>query len=299
MKFLNPIALAAFSLLAALPAFAGDTSVTASGTDTALTTPDTRYGPFDLFDQRSSYGSFPEPFLVDDSDLEANEFRLDLLHTNGGNQHSEDFLGEVEHGFGLVTVELEVPAEWDDFQGHRVNGMDNINPGIRAPFYQYVSPSGLINTTFGAGFELGIPMHSSVSKNTEVVPKLFNDLSLGSHITLQSIFGYSMMYGPHAYDGGLNTFEYGFVLGYTISHDELPIPDVEQLIPVFELQGYKELDKGNAAYNEVLGNAAIRVNTKAIGRIQPRLGVGFVFPMTNAARQDLHWGLFTSLVFEF
>jgi hypothetical protein len=295
MKLHNLFFLGSFILFAALPAFAGDGSTTES-----VTTPvDSRYGLFNLFDTRSSYGSFPEPFLVDDSDLERNEFRLDLLHTNGGNQHSEDFLGEVEHGFGLVTVELEAPAEWDDFQGRRVSGMDNINPGVRFPFYMYVSPGGFINTTFGAGFELGVPMHSSVSKNTEVVPKLFNDLSLGSHITLQSILGYSMMYGPHAYEGGLNTFEYGFVLGYTISRDELGIPNIQEIIPVFELQGYKELDKGNAAYDEVLGNAAVRFNMKAIGTIQPRLGLGFVFPLDNAARQDLHWGIFSSLVFEF
>jgi hypothetical protein len=43
----------------------------------------TRYGLFGLLDHRSSYGQgvFPEPFLVDDSDLEVNEARLDWLRS--------------------------------------------------------------------------------------------------------------------------------------------------------------------------------------------------------------------------
>ena len=38
---------------------------------------DNRYGPLNLFDHRSMYGmgTFPEPFLIDDSDLEVNELR--------------------------------------------------------------------------------------------------------------------------------------------------------------------------------------------------------------------------------
>ncbi|MBV8351584.1 MAG: hypothetical protein JOZ21_04850, partial [Verrucomicrobia bacterium] len=42
-----------------------------------------RYGLFDWLDHRSAYGEgvFPEPFLVDDSDLETNELRFDWIHT--------------------------------------------------------------------------------------------------------------------------------------------------------------------------------------------------------------------------
>lgn len=46
----------------------------------------TRYGLFNGLNHRSDYGQgvFPEPFLVDDSDLEQNEARLDWLHTGIG-----------------------------------------------------------------------------------------------------------------------------------------------------------------------------------------------------------------------
>src|ERR1700677_2431634 len=49
--------------------------------DASVTPPtvDTRYGIWDALDKRSVYGQgvFPEPFLVDDSDGEVNEGRLD------------------------------------------------------------------------------------------------------------------------------------------------------------------------------------------------------------------------------
>ena len=144
---------------------------------------------------------------------------------------------------------------------------------------------------------MGIPTQSAVSKNTEFVPKIFDDLKIGN-FTTQAILGYSTLFGPGD-DGGLQTFEYGFVFGYTIPHDKLPLPDVEQLIPVFELMGETELNKTNPGHNSLLGDAGIRVNLKAIGRIQPRPGVGFVFPLDSAAREDTHWGVIASLVFEF
>ena len=80
--------------------------------------PDARYGFLNLLDHRSGYGQgiFPEPFLVDDSDLERNEVRLDWLHTAVGAAHSDTAKAEFEKGFGPATVELAVPYErnWDD-----------------------------------------------------------------------------------------------------------------------------------------------------------------------------------------
>jgi hypothetical protein len=261
---------------------------------------DTRYGPFNLFDHRSAYGQdiFPEPFLVDDSDLEDNEARLDWLYTKAGSSHTNLVTAEVEKGFGLVTLELEVPYEWDSSPGALTHGFDNIDFGIRAPFFQYVSKDGFIDTTFGVGLEAGIPTNSPVSKNAELVPKVFNDLRLGKHVTLQSMFGYSQLYGTGD-EGGIETFEYGFVIGYTIDRQQLPLPHVQQLIPMFELNGGTQLNKDNPGNNSLLGNAAIRVNLDSIGQVQPRLGFGFVFPCTSSARQDVHWGLYTSLVFEY
>lgn len=260
---------------------------------------DSRYGVLNLLDHRSEYGQgvFPEPFLVDDSDLEPNEARYDWLHSAAGSAHRDSGKAELEKGFGLMTVELEVPFERDRSEGTTTSGFDNIALGARFPIFQAVSASGFIDATFGAGIEVGIPTGSAVSKHAELVPKLFSDLKVG-RFTVQSIFGYSRLFGPGD-DGGLQTFEYGFVFGYTIRHDFLPLPGVLETIPFFELVGETELNKSDAGRNSLLGNAGLRFNLKALGRVQPRPGIGFVFPMDAAARSETHWGIITSLVFQF
>ena len=171
-------------------------------------------------------------------------------------------------------------------------------PATLFTLYQFVSDNGFIDSTLGAGIEAGIPVNSAVSKNAEFVPKVFDDLKVGDHFTLQSIVGYSTLFGGGE-NGGLQTFEYGFVFGYTLHHRELPLPHVQQFIPMFELVGETELNKADPGHNSLLGNAGFRVDLKTIGRVQPRLGLGFVFPIDEGAREDLHWGVITSLVFEY
>ena len=272
----------------------------APATENSSVTPSTRYGLFNGLDHRSFYsqGNFPEPFLVDDSGLEINEARLDWLHTKAGSQHSDTAKAEVEKGFGLLTLELEVPYERTVADGQTTKGFDNVDLGARYPFYQFVSANEFFDTTFGAAVEAGIPVNSAVSKNAEFVPKVFNDTKLGEHLTVQSILGYSTLFGG-GNNGGLQTFEYGFDFGYTIQHSELPLPGIQQLIPIFELAGETQMNKDNPGRNSLLGNAAFRVNLNSIGRVQPRLGLGFVFPLNNNARADVHWGIVTSLVFEY
>ena len=293
------------SVVIGLSGFASAQAVTTLDTPTPVTTIsqndlNSRYGLFDGLDHRSSYGqgAFPEPFLVDDSDLEVNEARLDWVHTGAHNAHSDEVTAEVEKGFGALTLEAEFHFE-SDVEGHHVtDGLGDIDLGARYPFYQFVSAKGTFDTTFGAAIEVGIPVYSHVSQNTEVVPKIFNDTRIGKHFTVQSIAGYSMLYGGGE-DGGLNTLEYGFDLGWTIYHNELPIPGVQQVVPMFELSGEMPLNHDDANHTALTGVAGVRVNLKTLGRVQPRLGVGFIFPMNDEARADMHWGIATSLVFEY
>lgn len=262
-------------------------------------TPDTRYGLLNALDRRSSYGQFflPEPFLIDDSDLETRELRLDWLHTASGGDHSDNAKAEIEYGIGLTTLELEVPYERDTADGSTTSGMGNVSVGARRPFYQFVSPGGRFDTTFGAAVELGVPTTSDVSQNTELVPKIFNDTRLGN-FTVQSVLGYSLLFGPGE-AGGIHTFEYGFVFGYAIPHQTLPLPGVERLIPVFELKGETQVNKADAGHNSLTGDVGLRVNLKSICGVQARPGIAFVFPVDNGAHADTHWGIITSLVFEF
>ena len=294
MKTLSVCLIVVFLSVAIPFALFADNTPTASS--------DTRYGLFDWLDHRSAYGEgvFPEPFLVDDSDLEANEARVDWLHTEAHDIRSDVVTAEIEKGFGLLTLEIEVPYEVDteSHPNKTVNGFDNIDLGARYPVCQFVSDNQAVDSTFGVALEVGIPTHSSLSKDAEIVPKIFNDLRLGDHFTLQSICGLSMLYGSDE-DNGLKTFEYGFVFGYTLPHQEMPVPGVLQFIPVFELSGETELNRDDPGRTSLIGNAGFRVNLKAIGRVQPRLGAGYVFPIDNNAREDLQWGVITSLVFEY
>jgi hypothetical protein len=298
-RHLAPALALALCAVAAPTTHAGDAALSLSTPATTASAPvSTRYGLFDLLDHRSSYGQgvYPEPFLIDDSDLEENEFRLDWFHAKAGASRTDLSTAEVEKGFGVLTLEIEVPYERDTTPDGISQGMDNVDLGARLPIFQYVAADNSWDTTFGVGIEIGIPTQSTVSKNAEFVPKFFNDTRFGDHVTVQSIFGYSTLTGPGD-DGGLQTFEYGFLAGFTIHHKELPIPGVESIIPLFEVSGEKEVNHDRS--NSVLGNAGIRINLKSIGPIQPRLGVGWVFPMTQDARQDVHAGIYTSLVFEY
>jgi hypothetical protein len=260
----------------------------------------TRYGIWGMLDHRSTYGegAFPEPFLVDDSLLESDEFRLDWLHTGAKGERGDFAKAELEKAFGQTTLELEVPLEKTRSGGLTERGLGNISFGARHPVYQFVSDSGFVNSTFGVAVEFGIPSGSQVSRNAELVPKIFHDLSLGEHFTMQSVLGLSRTYGGGD-DGGLRVFEYGFVFGYSIPHRELPLPGIRQLVPVFELQGETDLNKGRAGTSSLLGNLALRANLDPVGGVQPRIGLGYVFPVGGEARQEVTSGLITSLVFEY
>ena len=209
---------------------------------------------------------------MDDTGLEINEARLDWLHTRANSQQSDIASAEVEKGFGLLTLELRVPFERDASPGEVSQGVGNIEVGARQPFYQFVSAHEFFDTTVGAALEVGIPVNSAVSHNTELVPKIFNDLKVGENFTVQSLIGYSSLLGGGA-DGGLQTFEYGFVFGYRIDHHRLPLPGVQQLIPMFEIQGETQMNHDNPGQTSLLGNAAFRVNLNTIGRVQPRLSL--------------------------
>jgi hypothetical protein len=91
-------------------------------------------------------------------------------------------------------LELEAPYEIDKASGHTTHGWDNIDVGARYPLFEAVAPSEFADTTFGIALEIEAPLNTVFSRNTELVPKIFNDTKIGN-FTIQSIFGYSMLFG--------------------------------------------------------------------------------------------------------
>jgi hypothetical protein len=272
----------------------------AAGTNAVVAT-DPRFGLLDGLDHRSAYYEefFPQPLLVDDTGLEPDgELEFASLSTRAGSQRSDMVSAGVQQSFGLLTVELSVPYEYISDGDSHSQGVGSLDLGVRYPLYQFVSDGKFFDSTFGVAMEAGLPVNSEVSKNTELTPKVFDDVKLGENFSVQAVLGYSTLLGGGD-QGGLRTFEYGFDFGWQVSHRELPLPGVQQFIPMLELSGETELNQADAGQNSLLGSLGFRLNLKPIGDLQPSLGLGYVFPVDNGAHAEVHYGLATSLTFDF
>ena len=162
-----------------------------------------------------------------------------------------------------------------------------------------LSPAGgFCDNTLGVALGASVPVSSAIGINAGLEPELFNDLKLGEHFSFQTVLGYSMLFGGGD-NGGRDTFEYGFAFGYELSPDQLHLPGVEQITPLFELVGETELNQGESGQNSLLGSLGFRMDLKPVGGLQPSVGLGYVFPIDNGARAQVHWGIVASLILGF
>jgi hypothetical protein len=268
----------------------------------------TRYGPFGLLDHRSRYGQywFPEPLRAPEMDVD-DELRFDWLHVENGGNVGDEVVAEMEKSIGLLTLELEVPyvrdvtRELDPETGvssrSRAEGIGAVELSARAPVFQWVSQDENLDYTLAPALEIAIPTNTDVSKSGEVVPKLFNLLRVREHFSVQASVGLSTIVGPE--ESGDQTLEYAGVFGWSFEPDELPLPNfIHRVVPIVEVIGERGLNHGNDQ-NVLTGTAGLRVNLEPVGDVQPRLGLGYVFPIDQGGRDEIDWGIITSLVFEF
>lgn len=293
------LVLAGFAAPAAFSQEAGPASVPAAST---------RYGPFGLLDRRSTYGQFwfVEPLRGPEMDVD-RELRVDYFHGENHGLQSDTVNAELEYNFNLLTVELEVPYERDAASSfdaatrrtirQRSQGVGSIELAARHPFFQYVSADNIFDYTAAGAFEVALPSNSPISKDTEFVPQIFQLLRVGEHLSVEASTGVSFLAGP--LEGGTNTFEYNLVLGYNLEHEQLPLPAILRTIPIFELNGERVVSGSDSGINRLFATAGFRLNFESIGPAQPRIGVGYVFPIDQGARDEFRWGIVTSLVFEF
>jgi hypothetical protein len=279
-----------------------------AASDAAESSPSTRYGPFGLLDHRSIYGQywFVEPLRGPEMDVD-REVRVDYFHSESHGSQLDSVKGEIEYNFNLLTVEVELPWERDSNAmfnrsvgrtiRHASANVGNLELAARHPLFQFVSADNFFDYTVAGAFELGIPTNSPISKDTEFVPKLFQLARLGDHLSVEASAGLSMFAGPQL--GGEDTLEYNLVLGYNVEHEELPLPHVLRTIPIFELNGDSSLHGPDSGTNRLSGTAGFRLNFDSIGPAQPRIGIGYVFPIDKGARDRSRWGIVTSLVFEY
>lgn len=270
-------------------------------TTNSWTPQNSRFGLLDSLDHRSGYyeDSFPEPLLLDDTGLEPEgELELNYLHTAAGSQHSDTLSAEFQKSFGVVCFDVEVPYERFSDSDGIAKGFGNIDVDARCPFYQYVSANGWFDTTAGVALDLGLPVNSQVSQNTELEPGVFDDLKLGHHFTLQTLLGYDRLFGGGD-NGGEEDFEYGLDFAYTLERTDLAIPAVQRISPMLEVDGELGLNGDEGGQNSVLGGAGFRLDFRPVGDLEPSLGLSYVFPMSAAARDEVHWGIATSFTVEF
>jgi hypothetical protein len=260
-----------------------------------------------LLDRRSIYGKywFPEPLLNPEMDVD-REVRLDYFHSERGHFVAHELNFELEYSFGLLTLEAELPYVnereiiVDDATGavtrERTEGLGNVELAARHPVFQYVGADGQFDYTAAVALEVAIPTRTQISKDTELVPQLFQLVRFGEHASAQASVGYSFLIGPE--EGGAQTLEYGLTLGYSFERDEVGLPGVNRITPLVELSGERGMNRGANGDSVLLGVVGGRIDLRNIGAAQPRLGVGYVFPIDDGAREELDWGIITSIVFE-
>jgi hypothetical protein len=294
------IVLTFFALVLVQQATAADNDDSPATTN-SWTPQNSRFGLFGWLDHRSGYyqDSFPQALTVDDTSLEpGGELELTYLHTAAGWQHSDQMSAELQKSIGLVTFELEVPYQRLFEPDGMAKGVGNIELHARCPFYQYVSDQAFFDDTLGVIGGVGIPVYSPVSRNTELEGGLFNDAKLGRHFTLQTILEYDQLFGEGD-EGGAEEFDYGVVLGWSVSHEELPIPGIAKLTPLLELDGDLGLNLDEAGQNSLLGSLGFRADFCSVLGLEPSLALSYVFPMSSAARDEVHWGIATNVTIGF
>ena len=269
---------------------------------------DTRYGPFGLLDRRSIYGQFwfVEPLRAPEMDVD-RELRVDYFHSETHGSQSNTAKAELEYNVNLLTVEVAPSYDWgnstsfDSVTGRttrqKSQAFGSIELAARHPVFQYVSPDNAFDFSLVGAFELALPTNSPLSKDTEFVPQLFQLLRVGEHFSVEASTGLSALAGPS--DGGTNTFEYNLVLGYNLEHEQLRLPGVLRTIPIFELDGERVLNGRATGTDRLFGTVGFRVNLESVGAAQPRIGIGYVIPVDQGGRDEMHWGIIASLVFEF
>src|ERR1700722_1936083 len=197
-------------------------------TPASLATPDglvgTRFGPFGLFDSRSQYGTgfFPEPFLVDEGDLD-REFVVSSIHQEGDGSLSTSATVEVEWSFKMLTVEVEAPYEhdvtFDANSRQNSEGMGSPELSFRHPIWQYVSPNETVDNTLVVSCETAFQVNSEESQSTEIVPGLFDLLRIGDHFGFQANLGLSTLYGGD--ENHNETVEYSGDFSWVIDDNEM------------------------------------------------------------------------------
>ncbi|MGA2233569.1 MAG: hypothetical protein ABSH22_21900 [Tepidisphaeraceae bacterium] len=260
-----------------------------------------------LLDHRSSYGKdfFPDPFLGPEFDSE-QQIELDYAHADKRGVRDD----EIDAGFQWNVIgELTVAGEFGWDSEHRAStpgssdggdedaggsGFENVDLAAYHPVFQYVSQDAVVDYTAAARLDVGVPTRTPVSgDDAQLTPYLGQLLRIGEHVSIEAWTGAQFTIAPRE----VNQLIYGALLGYELSHDQLPVPLTQRITPNLEFDGQSPFSGGGQ--DALFGVAGVDINLKPIGEVQPTLQVGYEFPVDQGARDQLHWGILAEFMFEF
>jgi hypothetical protein len=263
---------------------------------------------FGLLDHQSSYGKdfFPDPFLGPEFDSE-QQVELDYLHgEKRGVRNDEIDAGIQWNVIGQLTVAGEfgwdsehqagIPGgtSGDDAEKEGGSGFENVDLAVYHPVFQNVSQDGLFDYTAAARLDIGVPTRTPVSgDDVQLTPYLGQLLRVGDHVSVEAWTGAQFTIAPRQ----VNQLIYGGLLGYELSHDQLPVPLTERVTPNLEFDGQTPFSGGGQ--DALFGVGGVDINFKSIGEVQPTLQVGYEFPVDQGARDQLHWGIVAEFLLEF
>jgi len=262
---------------------------------------------------QSVYGKgwFPETLRNAQMDLDYRVIRLDWFHAETHGHQEDEIRPEFDLAYHALTLDFELPyfsernKDFDPNTGETETennrGIEHVEIGARYPLFQLVSDDGRFDYTCVGAFEFALPVRNKISKDGEVSPRIYNLLRLGDHFSVQAAAGTETLIGPER--GGSSRLIYGVTLAYSLFKEDLGLPGINAISPMFEVTGEYLLsgegeDENNTHRNHLFGTVGFRINTKSLPGFQPRIGVGYVFPMDDGARNELRWGIVTSFVFE-
>ncbi len=162
------------------------------------------------------------------------------------------------------------------------------------PVFQAVSKDENLDYSAAIRLDVGIPTRTAVSSpDAQLTPYLGQLLRVGEHVSAETWTGAEFTIAPHQTD----EFVYGASFGYQLTRHEVPLPFTESVTPLFELDGRAAFS--HPGQDALFGVVGLNWQFAGKGNWQPRLGLGYQFPMDQGARDQLHWGVITQMFLQF
>ncbi len=258
---------------------------------------------FDLSGSRSSYGRdfFHDPLLGPDFDAES-QIEIEYSHIQSPARSADEIEGQLDwNPIGQLTFEaefgwqfgLDLDDEPEDAQPSG-NGFENVDLAAYFPLIHLVSAGGALDYSPVFRLDVGIPTSGAPTGNdVRLTPYLAHLLRIGQHVSLEAWTGFRFTIAPEQ----TTQCVYGVSMGYLFFPDQIPMPGIENFIPILEMDGKAALS--GSSMNAVFGVVGFSTNFKPIGQIGPSLEIGYQFPLDSAVRELARWGVTVQIAVDF